>query len=925
MNFFKKIRLAFVIGSIPFGVLLAQNNPVIENVPDVGVINHNGKYYLAGVNTNGGFYISNDLVNWKGPVHVFSMDNEWTKNKPFGDNQIHAADIVYLNGKFHFYWSVNFWGGKNTTVHVGYAVADKILGPYTEPDKKNWFDSRIDPDLFVDTDSSLYLYTVKFTDGNTIWGQRLSSPAKHQGAAELLFNSTPLTWERMDNSVTEGPEVIKYRSKYYMMYNANHVGSAYGNYALGVAEADHPLGFNSGNKYPKPVVQSNLNDAGLRHVFAHSLANFSNWKYTVTEPGKNWMFSEFPEATWGTGDKGFGSQAVKGSSLLNPQTVWNSNDIWVRKRFEMPWLPSEHLQLLVNHAGPVEVFLDGKLIYKGVAANYLTVELKPETIETLKSGNHLLAVHGTKGNRGANLDVDLIDPQTKPGDDIMYNPGQPNLLKGPNGFEWWLVYFAIKNGGKKGQFINRVLFNDHQLTVDGPTSNHTPGYHPNPSLPVFGDGFEENASQFESRWLVKSGKWQIKNEELQQENSAGKSITLIKSHATTNYFFKAAVKCNTGKTGHVGIVAYYANEQNFLEVGLDKEKGSWYYRLVEAGKEKVLTYPLAPTFDFGFYHSISVYKNDKVVAILIDELPAPINDKINTDFAVAGLPGLFTQASQASFDGVIYTPGWDEYSTNITGWENGSVSENGLRFDQGKGAFNVFKGDLLPQYEFSTQIYLENTVAKLGSAGIYPVYVDQNNFLKAAIDLKSSKLLLTGKLNGKEIINLPLSLKRKVARYPDPQYSDHSLKVYTLKKNTELTALELIKAINTKRDFNTRLSDSLKIQYSYNDQWKELKFDRAGNGKVAIERITFPKITADAIRITSSGNNPRLAIYKLNTDEEITSDYNLRAVKLKDKVILFLDGEQVAQIKVAWPAARVGLTGENTSVSYNGIMLYEQE
>lgn len=29
-------------------------------------------------------------------------------------------------------------------------------------------------------------------------------------------------------------------------------------------------------------------------------------------------------------------------------------------------------------------------------------------------------------------------------DDILMTPGQPNILRGPNGFEWWLIYMANK-------------------------------------------------------------------------------------------------------------------------------------------------------------------------------------------------------------------------------------------------------------------------------------------------------------------------------------------------------------------------------------------------------------------------------------------------------------------------------------------------
>ncbi|EKC44599.1 glycoside hydrolase family 43 protein [human gut metagenome] len=61
----------------------------------------------------------------------------------------------------------------------------------------------------------------------------------------------------MDNRVAEGPWVMKYRDRYYMMYNANHTSTEWGNYQLGVAEADFPLGFQNGNKYSYPVVGCN--------------------------------------------------------------------------------------------------------------------------------------------------------------------------------------------------------------------------------------------------------------------------------------------------------------------------------------------------------------------------------------------------------------------------------------------------------------------------------------------------------------------------------------------------------------------------------------------------------------------------------------------------------------------------------------------
>lgn len=106
---------------------------------------YNGKYYIGGVRTNGDFYVSDDLVHWGKPIHVVSMDNDWTRGSGAGNDQIHANDMFYLNGDFHLYWSVNYWGKDKHAVHIVHAQSKDALGAYTEPNKKTWMDNRIDP------------------------------------------------------------------------------------------------------------------------------------------------------------------------------------------------------------------------------------------------------------------------------------------------------------------------------------------------------------------------------------------------------------------------------------------------------------------------------------------------------------------------------------------------------------------------------------------------------------------------------------------------------------------------------------------------------------------------------------------------------------------------------------------------------------
>ena len=106
--FLKKILFLFAFACCCISSAQNIQNPVLPGVADAGVLKYNGKYYIGGVFTNGDFYVSDDLVHWSKPIHVVSMDNDWTRGTGAKDNQIHANDMLYLNGEFHLYWSVNY-------------------------------------------------------------------------------------------------------------------------------------------------------------------------------------------------------------------------------------------------------------------------------------------------------------------------------------------------------------------------------------------------------------------------------------------------------------------------------------------------------------------------------------------------------------------------------------------------------------------------------------------------------------------------------------------------------------------------------------------------------------------------------------------------------------------------------------------------
>ncbi|MBC7511275.1 MAG: family 43 glycosylhydrolase [Ferruginibacter sp.] len=904
-------------------------NPVLPGVADAGVIKFNGEYYIGGVSTNGGFYISHDLVKWEGPVHVFSMDNNWTQGPSAGDNQIHANDINYVNGIFHLYWSVNYWGRDGNTIHIGHATSKNILGPYKEPVKDTWLDNRIDPEMFIDDDGKGYLYMVKFTDGNAIWVRPMKDPGTFSGEPKYVFSSLPNTWETLDNRVEEGPWVIKYRNKYYMMYNANHTSPNWGNYALGVAEANGPLEFNHGNKYPYPVVKSNQVDVEDNNVdlLKYASKDQGNFRYTNDQPAENWNQINFDASLWQKGKGGFGSDIIRGSTTRKIATAWKADGIWMRSAFVYDKQSNGNLMLRINHDGATNVFLNGSLIYESNNRNYSTWNFDEKAASLLRDGENVLAINSQKGRNTNYLDVALFDMKDKKGDDILFSPGQPNIVKGPNGFEWWLVYMANKNAERRGQYINRVHFFDKRLFVDGITSSNTSGYHPTPAKPTFNELFNDNGnSQWQNKWYIKTGDWHIQNKELIQ--SSGKaSHAIINSLAATNYLFEAGIKMTSPQTVKAGVYAWWKDDNNWVKVLLNKSKKTWLYLLRKDGKTTTQSFALSSDFDYTVYHTLSVYKNTFNFTIKIDDLPAPGNAVIKTSISGKGIPGLYTEGA-AAFDGILYTIGWDEFATTITGWgasykdkkQKGlwSVTKEGLTQSSEAGENFVFKGDALDEYEFNAQVTSESNK---GSAGVYAVYADDNNYLKAVFDFNHQKFIVSGKENGKPIIANEVSLATSESNYANMANTDFFEKHFSFPVPTFINGLKLSKMPYPRIDtLLQNIQEKVNVFYKSEGKWQQVTYKKEQSPHPAFEKISFDTILTDELKfVNKEAGDQNFYIYKIWADALIKQSYNLRVVKLKDAVIFFVDGKELYRMKKNFPAAQIGFVTGNCKANFNGI------
>lgn len=871
---YKKLILSFVFACC--STVFAQNiqNPVLPGVADAGVIKYNGKYYIGGVYTNGDFYISEDMVKWSAPVHVVSMDNEWTKGTGAKDNQIHANDMRYLNGDFHLYWSVNYWGKDKHAVHVVHAQGKDILGPYTEPDKKTWMDNRIDPMVFKDDDGQLYMYMVRFTDGNTIWGRKMKNPAEFSGQPVCLFSSLPDTWETMDNRVAEGPWVIKYRDRYYMMYNANHTATEWGNYQLGVAEADSPLGFQHGNKYSYPLVANNQTQ--LEEKYTDLLRYEHNtyqplFDYTESKPEDNWTKAAYDATAWKKGETGFSSQEVKGSTTRYQRTVWNSPALWLRKTF-LAGKEVGNLALRVAHDGDTKIYLNETLIYNKQGRDYCIVNLDKKLRAALQTGTNLLAVE-TNGGRSKFFDVALFDMRNEEADDILMTPGQPNILRGPNGFEWWLIYMANKNNERRGQYIDRIQFFNKTMFVDGITGPRTPGYHPEPSLPTY--SIKDEVSSFG---------------------------ILKQVQASTAYLFETGIKTNN----EAGVVAWWKDTTNYAHIGLDAKRQCWYLHTCIDGKESKETHALPADFRWGVYHHLRVERNSDNLNVWLDEIPAPGKHTFKGLLPAMepGVPGVFDRATDALFEGSTYTIGSDNCDLQLP--------------KQSK----ELKGDFLDDYEFSFQL---SGLSQQGSAGCYPVYVDDKNYVKAQFNAATHTIEVVAVKKGKQLWRQEHPLAHLQTVYPDVKYTDFIEKNYRFATPTWLDALYLNRhEVDNKPEFAADMFSKFTIEYLSDGVWQPVEHQRSEVAEhPAYNRLTFAPVKAEGVRfINKDAEDLQRHIYKIGIHELLKESYNFRVVRRGDKLYLFVDGRELDTPNIQYPASCIGFYSANCSPVYNGILYY---
>lgn len=131
------------------------------------------------------------------------------------------------------------------------------------------------------------------------------------------------------------------------------------------------------------------------------------WRYTTDKPADRWLQPDFDDASWKQGPGGFGTEGTPGAVV---RTTWSTNDIWIRRNFELKG-SVEHPLLLLHHDDDAEVYLNGILAFSapGYVGSYEMFPVSDEAAKSLKAGINSMAIHCRQHAGGQYIDAGIVE------------------------------------------------------------------------------------------------------------------------------------------------------------------------------------------------------------------------------------------------------------------------------------------------------------------------------------------------------------------------------------------------------------------------------------------------------------------------------------------------------------------------------------
>ena len=181
-------------------------------------------------------------------------------------------------------------------------------------------------------------------------------------------------------------------------------------FAEGIDGELYLVGYDSGTIFQIDFEKVDLSPRKVR-IIAETAENAPVlWQYRTEPPPTGWQSQEFDDSSWKTGPSGFGTMGTPGGII---RTDWNSNNIWIRRKFEVSSLPESHdtLALRIHHDEDSVIYINGieAARLNGWTTGYQETPISQIAAQSLRIGKNVLAIHCRQTGGGQFIDAGLIE------------------------------------------------------------------------------------------------------------------------------------------------------------------------------------------------------------------------------------------------------------------------------------------------------------------------------------------------------------------------------------------------------------------------------------------------------------------------------------------------------------------------------------
>jgi hypothetical protein len=231
--------------------------------------------------------------------------------------------------------------------------------------------------------------------GEDNWGYRtFETPAAlNEGYIDLLTQLHPLVGEGLAAAVYTQTTDVEVEVNGVMTYDRKVV-------KLGPEARQKNLTLFEPPPFLMPVVSTSREEG-------------QTWRFSIDTPGEGWPEPDFSDSDWEEGVGGFGTEGTPGAVV---RTVWDTEEIWIRRTFELDEATlmrrtQTGLFLRIHHDEDAQVYLNGELVadLEGYSRGYRLEELSPEGVAALREGINTLAIHVRQTGGGQYIDAGIVE------------------------------------------------------------------------------------------------------------------------------------------------------------------------------------------------------------------------------------------------------------------------------------------------------------------------------------------------------------------------------------------------------------------------------------------------------------------------------------------------------------------------------------